>query len=66
MPIELAVAKSPGERISEDAVIVGRETQRRLGGEFEFESLGEREVRNVEDPVPVFRLAAPAALRASR
>ncbi len=48
-----------------DAVIVGPETRGRLaGGEFGFEDLGERQLRNVEHPVRVYRLAAPRAVPA--
>lgn len=47
-----------------DAVMVGWETRSRLGEEFAFEALGERRLRNVEQPVRVFRLAAPSGARA--
>jgi class 3 adenylate cyclase len=40
-------------------VMVGAETRNRLDGEFPFEALGERRLRNVEQPVSVYRLAAP-------
>jgi len=43
-----------------DAVIVGPETRARLAGEFPFEAMGEVRLRNVERPVPVWRLAVPA------
>ncbi|HSE95488.1 MAG TPA: adenylate/guanylate cyclase domain-containing protein, partial [Methylomirabilota bacterium] len=43
-----------------DGIVVGAETRRRLGDEFAFEALGEQRLRNVEQPVAVFRLAAPA------
>ncbi len=48
-----------------DAVIIGPETRRRLDGEFPFEELGERQLRNVEQPVPVYRLATQPAAAAS-
>ena len=46
-----------------DAVMVGWETRSRLGEEFAFEALGEQRLRNVEQPVRVFRLAAPSGAR---
>jgi hypothetical protein len=42
-----------------DSVFIGAETARRLSGWLTLEDLGERELRNVEEPVRVFRLAAP-------
>jgi class 3 adenylate cyclase len=42
-----------------DTVMVGAETRNRLDGEFPFEELGERRLRNVEQPVLVYRLATP-------
>jgi class 3 adenylate cyclase len=42
-----------------DELLVGAATRERLGGEFPFETLGERTLRNVEAPVRVFRLALP-------
>src|SRR5262249_9342771 len=47
-----------------DAVMIGPETRRRLGPEFSAEDLGELRLRNIDEPVPVFRLRgdAPAAL----
>ena len=44
-----------------DEVLVGAATHERLGAEFSFVSLGDRALRNVEAPVPVFRLALPEA-----
>ena len=41
-----------------DSVIIGPETARRLSGGLDLEDLGDRELRNVEEPVHVFRLAA--------
>ncbi len=41
-----------------DSVFVGAETARRLSGWLDLEDLGERELKNVEEPVRVFRLAA--------
>jgi len=41
-----------------DSVIIGPETARRLSGWLDLEDLGDRELRNVEEPVHVFRLAA--------
>jgi class 3 adenylate cyclase len=40
---------------------VGTATRERLGAEFSFVSLGDRALRNVDAPVPVFRLALPEA-----
>jgi class 3 adenylate cyclase len=42
-----------------DELLVGAATRERLGGDFPFETLGERTLRNVEAPVRVFRLALP-------
>jgi class 3 adenylate cyclase len=39
-----------------DAVILGGETARRLDAEFSCEDWGERRLRNVEEPVRVFRV----------
>ena len=44
-----------------EGVLVGAETRRRLGGEFVFETLGEQVLRNLDQPVPVFRLSLPVA-----
>ncbi|HEV8306481.1 MAG TPA: adenylate/guanylate cyclase domain-containing protein [Methylomirabilota bacterium] len=41
-----------------DTIMVGPVTRSRLDGEFPFEDLGERPLRNVEHPVRVFRLPA--------
>ena len=43
-----------------DAVIIGPETRGRLAHEFECEDLGEQRLKNVEEAVRVFRLAAGA------
>jgi class 3 adenylate cyclase len=45
-----------------DAILVGPVTRSRLGDEFEVEDLGDQRLRNVEQPVRVHRLAAPAAV----
>ncbi len=45
-----------------DAVLVSAETRRRLGDAFAFEDLGEQRLKNVEDPVRIFRLALPPVL----
>ena len=42
-----------------DAVVVGSETAGRLGAELALEDWGERRLRNVEEPVRVFRLSVP-------
>jgi class 3 adenylate cyclase len=42
-----------------DAVVVGSETAERLGAELGLEDWGERRLRNVEEPVRVFRLSVP-------
>jgi class 3 adenylate cyclase len=44
-----------------DEVLVGAATRERLGAEFSFVSQGDRALRNVETPVPVFRLVLPEA-----
>jgi class 3 adenylate cyclase len=46
-----------------EAVIVGSETARRLGGEIAMQDWGERRLKNVEEPVRVYALAValPAA-----
>jgi class 3 adenylate cyclase len=44
-----------------DAVVIGAETERRLGPEFSAEDLGETHLRNIDEPVRVFRLRAMAA-----
>jgi class 3 adenylate cyclase len=44
-----------------DAAFIGPETARRIEGWFDLEDLGERELKNVEEPVRVFRLATAAA-----
>jgi class 3 adenylate cyclase len=43
-----------------DAVMVGGETRRRLGAELAFEPLGDQHLRNLAQPVAVFRLTVPA------
>jgi class 3 adenylate cyclase len=40
------------------SVFIGPETARRLSGWLDLEDLGERPLRNVEEPVRVFRLSA--------
>jgi class 3 adenylate cyclase len=42
-----------------DAVVVGSETASRLGAEIALEDWGERQLRNVDEPVRVFRLSVP-------
>src|SRR5262249_34066173 len=42
-----------------DAIMLGPATRSRLGSEFPVEDLGEQPLQNVEQPVRVFRLAAP-------
>ena len=42
-----------------DAVMLGGQTRRRLGPEFAPEDLGETELRNIDEPVRVFRLRPP-------
>jgi class 3 adenylate cyclase len=42
------------------SVFIGPETARRLSGWLDLEDLGERLLRNVEEPVRVFRLSAGA------
>ena len=44
-----------------DGVFIGPETRARLDHEFTVEDLGEHRLRNVEEPVRVFRVAAPGA-----
>jgi class 3 adenylate cyclase len=44
-----------------DSVFIGPETARRLSGWLDLEDLGERELRNVEERVRVFRLVAGSA-----
>jgi class 3 adenylate cyclase len=39
-----------------DAVMMGEETRRRLGLEWSAEDLGERALKNIEEPVRVFRM----------
>ncbi len=39
-----------------DGICLGAETCRRLGPDFELEDLGEHRLKNVEEPVRVFRL----------
>ena len=46
-----------------ETVLIGPETRGRLGSEFAFEALGERRLRNVEQPVAVYRLAVPVVPR---
>jgi class 3 adenylate cyclase len=48
-----------------DTIMLGPVTRSRLGSEFAFEDLGEQALRNVEQPVRVFRLAAPQPLHGS-
>jgi class 3 adenylate cyclase len=43
-----------------DSVFIGPETARRLSGWLDLEDLGERALRNVEEPVRVFRLSTGA------
>jgi class 3 adenylate cyclase len=43
------------------AVVVGMETRRRLDASFVLEDLGERRLKNVEEPVRVYRLTPPGA-----
>ena len=46
-----------------DAILIGAETQRRLDGGFDLEDLGEQPLKNVEEPVRVFRLSvAPSPI----
>ena len=40
-----------------EAILIGAETQRRLDGGFDVKDLGEQPLKNVEEPVRVFRLA---------
>jgi class 3 adenylate cyclase len=47
-----------------DEILVGAGVRGRLGDEFPFETLGERPLRNVEAPEPVFRLVLPQPVRA--
>jgi class 3 adenylate cyclase len=44
-----------------DSAFIGPETARRIVGWFDLEDLGDRELKNVEEPVRVFRLATAAA-----
>jgi class 3 adenylate cyclase len=44
-----------------DSAFIGPETARRIEGWFDLEDLGVRELKNVEEPVRVYRLATPAA-----
>jgi class 3 adenylate cyclase len=46
-----------------DAVVIGAQTRRRLGPGFAVEDAGVQRLRNVEEPVQVFRVAA-ASIRA--
>jgi class 3 adenylate cyclase len=43
------------------AVVVGAATRDRLGDDFVLDDIGERRLRNVEEPIRVFRLAAAPA-----
>jgi class 3 adenylate cyclase len=43
-----------------DSAFIGPETARRIVGWFDLEDLGDRELKNVEEPVRVFRLATSA------
>ena len=48
-----------------DAVMIGDETRRRLGREWSAEDLGDRALKNIDEPVRVHRMresAAPAAI----
>jgi class 3 adenylate cyclase len=45
-----------------ESVFIGVETRARLGEEFPLEDLGERRLRNVEEPARIFRLAVPAGV----
>ena len=45
----------------DDAVHIGPETRRRLGDGFVVEDMGEQRLKNVEEPVRVFRVVASAA-----
>ena len=45
-----------------ESVFIGVETRRRLGEEFPLEDLGERRLRNVEEPARIFRLAVPTGV----
>jgi len=48
-----------------DAVMLGAETRRRLGPEFSAEDLGEIPLRNIDEPVHIFRLrGSPAPMLA--
>jgi len=47
-----------------ESVFIGAETRSRLDNAFPLEDLGERRLRNVEEPVRVFRLAVPARVEA--
>ena len=40
----------------DDAVHIGPETERRLGGAFVLDDVGEQQLKNVEEPVRVFRV----------
>ncbi|MFZ1061734.1 MAG: hypothetical protein WAP47_21380, partial [Candidatus Rokuibacteriota bacterium] len=42
-------------------ILIGAETQRRLGGGFDLQDLGEQPLRNVEEPVRVFRLSVTSS-----
>jgi len=44
-----------------DSAFIGPETARRIEGWFDLEDLGVRELKNVEEPVRVYRLATSAA-----
>jgi class 3 adenylate cyclase len=48
-----------------DTIMLGPATRSRLDNEFACEDLGEQALRNVEQPVRVFRLAAPQPLLGS-
>jgi class 3 adenylate cyclase len=49
----------------DDAVHVGAETRRRLGGGFVLEDVGEHRLKNVEEPVQVFRVEERVAATVS-
>ena len=44
-----------------DAVMMGQETRRRLGPEWSAEDLGERPLKNIDEPVRVYRICGMSA-----